>query len=64
MPERRLCGASPRRTASAGAAPMTKRPSSPDYGPLRPRTDQTTGLELLSLPVGFEYLSYGWTGDI
>jgi len=49
---------------TAGAAPMTRRPSSPDYGPLRPVTDQTTGLALLSLPAGFEYLSYGWTGDI
>ena len=33
------------------------------YGPLRPVKDQSTGLELLSLPDGFRYLSYGWTGD-
>jgi len=25
--------------------------------------DQATGLELLALPKGFEYLSYGWTND-
>ncbi|WP_020573980.1 PhoX family protein [Actinopolymorpha alba] len=48
---------------TAGAAPMTKRPSSPDYGPLYPVKDQTTGLPLLKLPKGFEYISYGWTGD-
>jgi len=49
---------------SAGAAPLTKQPSSADYGALRPVKDQTTGLELLALPKGFEYLSYGWTGDV
>src|SRR5690606_19299699 len=26
--------------------------------------DQTTGLELISLPKGFEYLTYGWTGSM
>ena len=49
---------------TAGAAPMAKLPSSPDYGPLYPVKDQTTGLELLRLPKGFEYISYGWTGDL
>lgn len=34
------------------------------YGPLRPAVDQATGLQLISLPRGFEYLSYGWTGDV
>jgi secreted PhoX family phosphatase len=34
-----------------------------DYGPLAPVRDETTGLPLLSLPQGFEYISYGWTGD-
>ncbi len=38
-------------------------PYSPDYGPLRPTTDESTGLPLLRLPEGFRYLSYGWTGD-
>ncbi|MBK1786691.1 PhoX family protein [Prauserella cavernicola] len=49
---------------TAGAAPLTKRPASPDYGPLSPVRDQTTGLPLLALPRGFEYVSYGWTGDV
>ena len=49
---------------SAGAAPLSKQPSSTDYGALRPVKDQTTGLELLALPKGFEYLTYGWTGDV
>ncbi|WP_199430238.1 alkaline phosphatase PhoX [Qaidamihabitans albus] len=48
---------------TAGAAPLRKRDSSPDYGPLSPVRDQTTGLALLALPKGFEYLSHGWTGD-
>ena len=34
------------------------------YGPLFPVRDQATGLPLLSLPKGFEYVSYGWTGDM
>lgn len=42
----------------------TRRPHSPDYGPLVPVHDHTTGLPLLLLPRGFEYLSYGWTGDL
>jgi hypothetical protein len=33
------------------------------YGPIAPVKDQTTGLELLKLPQGFEYLSFGWTND-
>ena len=33
------------------------------YGPLYPTRDLTTGLELLKLPRGFEYMSFGWTGD-
>lgn len=41
----------------------TRRPFSPDYGPLAAVNDQTTGLPLLLLPKGFEYISYGWTGD-
>ena len=35
-----------------------------DYGPLSPKLDMATGLPLLALPDGFEYLSYGWTGQI
>lgn len=30
---------------------------------LAPVRDHTTGLPLLLLPKGFEYISYGWTGD-
>jgi secreted PhoX family phosphatase len=37
---------------------------SPDYGPLVEAIDRTTGLPLLLLPEGFEYLSLGWTGDM
>ncbi|GGS31063.1 PhoX family protein [Actinokineospora fastidiosa] len=48
---------------TAGAAPMSKLDASPDYGPLIPARDHTTGLALLSLPRGFEYLTFGWTGD-
>ena len=40
-----------------------RRGCSPDYGPLSPVNDQTTGLPLLMLPDGFEYLTLGWTGD-
>jgi hypothetical protein len=47
------------RAAAGGGRPA----ASPDYGPLAPVRDATTGLPLLSLPKGFEYVSYGWTGD-
>jgi secreted PhoX family phosphatase len=33
------------------------------YGPLRPVADDTTGLELIDLPDGFSYQTYGWTDD-
>jgi secreted PhoX family phosphatase len=33
------------------------------YGPLRPARDEATGLELIRLPEGFRYISFGWTGD-
>jgi len=39
-------------------------PYSPDYGPLFDTPDQATGLNLLRLPQGFKYWSYGWTGDV
>jgi secreted PhoX family phosphatase len=48
---------------TAAAAPV-KFDHDPGYGPLRPVKDQTTGLELLQLPRGFEYISYGWTNDL
>ncbi len=33
------------------------------FGPVRPVRDETTGLELLALPEGFRYLSFGWRGE-
>jgi secreted PhoX family phosphatase len=33
------------------------------YGPLAPASDRETGLPLLKLPEGFEYRSFGWTGE-
>jgi secreted PhoX family phosphatase len=47
---------------TAGAAPVLKG-TSVDYGPLFAARDQATGLELLRLPRGFEYMSFSWTGD-
>lgn len=44
----------------AGAASL---PYSDDYGPLSLKADKATGLNLLALPEGFEYTSYGWTGQ-
>ena len=38
-------------------------PQSAGYGPLHPIEDQTTGLQLLKLPKGFSYRSFGWTKD-
>lgn len=34
------------------------------YGPLSPVKDLATGLPLISLPEGFRYVSYGWTGQL
>ena len=34
------------------------------YGPISPRKDESTGLELLKLPAGFRYWSHSWTGDM
>ena len=52
---------------TAGAAPGNGngggRPSGLGYGPLRPVPDTTTGLELLLLPRGFEYMSFGWRDE-
>ena len=46
---------------SAKAATL---PFSSSYGPLSMKACKATGLELLALPDGFEYTSYGWTGQI
>lgn len=42
------------------ASPMVDSP----YGPTFPTNDLSTGLPLIELPVGFRYLSTGWTGDL
>ena len=55
----RAAGAAPGRAGVAGAKIF----GDAGYGPIRPARDQTTGLELLMLPRGFEYLSFGWTND-
>lgn len=39
-------------------------PFSSSYGELVPTADKATGLTLLSLPQGFEYTSFGWTGQV
>jgi len=51
------------RTASA-APGKAKKSDGAGYGPLLPARDQTTGLKLLLLPRGFQYLSFGWTGEV
>lgn len=45
--------------AAAGAPSRSGR----GYGPLKPVADRSTGLPLLKLPEGFEYLSFGWSGE-
>jgi len=45
------------RASAAGA------PRAPGYGELAPVADESTGLELLRLPAGFRYRSYGWAGE-
>jgi secreted PhoX family phosphatase len=45
-------------TASTRLSPVLSR-----YGPLAPVADRTTGLPLLQLPRGFNYRSFGWSGD-
>jgi uncharacterized protein len=46
------------------ARPRSVLAFSPDYGPLSPTLDEATGLDLLKLPEGFRYISFGWTGDV
>ncbi|MCW7539946.1 PhoX family protein [Aquabacterium sp. A7-Y] len=56
--------AMPLQLLGCGAAKATQLPYSPDYGPLAPVADGSTGLALLQLPAGFRYWSFGWTGDV
>jgi len=50
-----------RQALAATGKQMVSAPS--PYGPVAPVLDGSTGLPLLSLPEGFEYTSFGWTGD-
>ena len=52
---------------NAGADRPTTKPKplgAVGFGPLAPVRDEATGLELLQLPRGFSYISFGWTGDL
>lgn len=49
---------------AAQKSPGTGRGQDSGYGALFPVRDRTTGLELLRLPRGFQYESFGWTGDL
>jgi len=49
------------RATSSGATPPS---GNGGYGPLYPTRDQTTGEELIALPRGFEYLTFGRTGHL
>ena len=51
--------AAPRR----GPGTETKPGRGVGFGPPVPVADETTGLPLLSLPEGFRYKSFGWTGE-
>ncbi|MEX0715528.1 MAG: alkaline phosphatase PhoX [Planctomycetaceae bacterium] len=48
-----------RRPADGPCGTRTRSP----YGPVAPKPDQATGLKLLALPEGFEYVSLSWAGD-
>jgi len=49
------------RAPLAGATPTA---GDGGYGPLHPTRDQTTGETLIALPRGFEYLTFGRTGEV
>ncbi len=49
--------------ARLASASFDESPIPGPYGPVSPVADATTGLELLQLPRGFRYASFGWTGD-
>src|SRR5262245_42980880 len=51
------------RAAGASGAAAAAADPGVGYGPLFPARDQTTGLALLNLPRGFEYMSLGWRND-
>ena len=55
-------GAYARRAEAAACGAFSGTAAGP-YGPIKPVRDQSTGLPLLQLPAGFQYASFGWTGD-
>ncbi|GAB2620944.1 alkaline phosphatase PhoX [Novilysobacter erysipheiresistens] len=57
-------GALHSRQALAANDPTRLAPIANPYGPLAPVADRATGLELLQLPPGFSYESFGWSGDL
>lgn len=50
--------------AARPAGAQRPRRSSPDYGPLAPTADRTTGETLIALPEGFSYVTFGRTGEV
>jgi secreted PhoX family phosphatase len=58
-----LGGLSVARVEAAGQCSAAGSIASP-WGPIAPKLDPETGLNLLQLPEPFSYRSYGWTGDI
>jgi secreted PhoX family phosphatase len=50
--------------AQEPAKPGVRRGHTEGYGPLFETLDETTGLPLLMLPRGFQYVSFGWRGDV
>ncbi len=48
----------------ANKAAAASLPYSDSYGPLSMKACKATGLNLLALPEGFEYTSFGWTGSV
>lgn len=48
----------------ASKASAASLPYSDSYGPLSVKACKATGLNLLALPEGFEYTSFGWTGSV
>lgn len=58
-----LAVAAPFRALLESTANGASRKAATGYGPLAGVADETTGLELLKLPEGFRYRSFGWTGE-
>lgn len=58
-----LGGLSVARVEAAGQCSAAGSVASP-WGPIAPKLDPETGLNLIQLPAPFRYRSYGWTGDI